>query len=161
MANTKKIKPVVLGLGNLLFQDEGIGIHAIDKLKKNGSLAGKAELIDGGTAGLMMLGLVENASRLIIVDAIDGNLAPGTIQRLEGAEVSIYASQKLYSHQMGFQEILDMAAERGKLPELIVLFGVQPASMNWSPSLSPVVSAVMPELMKQIIEQVEQWLLQE
>lgn len=147
-------KPVVLGLGNPLFSDEGVGIHIIHQLMAS-DFDARAELVDGGTDGLMLLSLVEEVSHLIVVDAISGNLPPGSIQKLELDDIPIYARQKLSPHQLSFQEVLALASMRDRLPQNMVLFGVQPATLEWGTELSPEVQAAVPVLIDMLNIQID------
>jgi len=157
MISTERQKPVVLGLGNPLFQDEGLGIHVIHQLM-GGRLGDRAELIDGGTDGLLLLGTVEGAGHLIVIDAIDGDFPPGTIKQLQGQEIPLFANAKLSPHQLGFQEVLALARMRGKLPEQIVLFGVQSESLEWGTELSPEVARSVPRVIDLVYKQIDNWL---
>jgi len=156
MKNIKKSRPVVMGLGNPLFQDEGLGIHVINELMA-GDLGARAELIDGGTDGLTLLGAVEDAKHLIVIDAIDGGLRPGTIKQLQNEEINHFARAKLSAHQLGFQEVLALAQMRGRYPEHIVLIGVQPQSLDWGTQLTSVVSRAVPQVMDMVYKQINYW----
>jgi hydrogenase maturation protease len=123
MTKLERKRPVVLGLGNPLFQDEGLGIHVIHQLMQ-GSLAEKADLVDGGTDGLMLLGTVEAAQHLLVIDAIDGGFPPGTIKQWEAEQIPLFTYGKISPHQLGFQEVLALARMRSKFPEQMILLGV-------------------------------------
>lgn len=144
-------KPVILGLGNPLFQDEGVGIHVILQLMQE-DLAQQADLIDGGTDALTLLGVVEEAENLIIIDAIDGGHDPGTLQVLQGEEIPLLLSSKISPHQIGFQEVLSLANLRGKSPSRVVLIGVQPESLEWGTELTPKVAQTIPRIRTMIHE---------
>ena len=109
-----RIKPVILGLGNPLFQDEGLGIHVIHQLMRE-EISQRADLIDGGTDALPLLGIVEDATELLIVDAINGNCLPGAIQRLEGSEIPLYLVGKPFSAPDRFSASLDLSQAAGTL----------------------------------------------
>lgn len=149
-------KPVVLGLGNLIFQDEGIGIHVINQLMK-GDMAKRAELIDGGTDGLLLLNTVETAENLLVIDAIDGLQKAGTIYRMEDDEIPILTKKKLSAHQLSFQEVLALAQFRGKFPKSLVLIGVQPKTLDWGTELTPDISKAIPKVIKLVHDQLEKW----
>jgi len=156
MINIERRKPVVLGLGNPLFQDEGLGIHVIYELMK-GQLAEQAELIDGGTDGLALLNTVEEAQQLLVIDAIDGGLAPGTIKRWQGDQIKLSAGSKISPHQLGFQEVLALAKMRGKMPSQMVLIGVQPRSLDWGTRLTAVTALTVPQIMDMVRKQIDTW----
>ena len=150
-------KPVVLGLGNPLFQDEGLGIHMIHQFMQEESNE-QAEFVDGGTDGMALLGVVEEAEHLLVIDAIDGGYPPGTIRRLAGAEIPRLVAGRMSAHQVGFQEVLALAGLRGKLPAHIVLLGVQPQSLDWGTELSPPVAKTLHCLADMVNEQLDVWL---
>lgn len=153
----KKIKPVILGLGNPLFQDEGLGIHLIHRLM-NEEISEQVDLIDGGTDALALLGIVEEAEYLLIIDAINGNSSPGTVGRLEGQEIPLFLTGKMSAHQIGFQEVLALGRLRGRLPAHLVLMGVQPQSLDWGTELTPTVYASLPRLTEMVYEQINRWM---
>lgn len=157
MISTKYSMPVVLGLGNPLFQDEGLGIYVIHQLME-GELAEQVELIDGGTDGLSLLGVVETAQQLLIIDAIDGGFPPGTIERREGLEIPLAAYAKVSQHQLGFQEVLGLAYLRGRLPADLVLIGVQPKALDWGTRLTATVARSVPRVKEMVYEQVASWM---
>lgn len=152
-----KNKPVVLGLGNPLFQDEGLGIHLIHQLMQD-STNEQVEFVDGGTDALALLGVVEEAEHLLIIDALDGDHPPGTIRQIAGEEIPFLATNKMSVHQIGFQEVLALANLRGRLPAHIVLIGVQPQSLDWGTELSPPVAQTLPCLTEMVYKQINAWL---
>jgi hydrogenase maturation protease len=151
-----KNKPVILGLGNPLFQDEGLGIHVIHQLL-NEEISDQVDLTDGGTDALALLGIVEEAEYLLIIDAVTSNSAPGTISRREGQEIPLFLSVKMSPHQIGFQEVLTLARLRGRLPASMVLMGVQPQSLDWGTELTSTVSGSLPRLTEMVYEQIKSW----
>ncbi|TCP61797.1 HyaD/HybD family hydrogenase maturation endopeptidase [Heliophilum fasciatum] len=150
-------KTIVLGLGNLLFSDEGIGVHAVQRLWQDYDFDDTVEVIDGGTLGLLLLEHVEEAERLLCIDAIASGREPGTLVRLEGEAIPAYLGVKMSQHQMGFQEVLGLARLRGTLPEAMVMVGIEPSSLEWGTSLTGTVEATMPRLVTAVIEQLQAW----
>ena len=135
---------VVLGLGNILNRDEGVGVHALRALETHLGPGAGVEAVDGGTIGLGLLTLVEGCEHLLILDAADGRRAPGALIELRGEEIPLYAGVKLSQHQVTFQEVLGLAKMRGRLPPHLHLIGVQPADLSLGLELSPVVAAAVP-----------------
>ncbi len=156
MINTKSPKPIVLGLGNPLFQDEGLGIHVIHQLMGS-MLSDRAELIDGGTDGLALLGIVEEAEHLIVIDAINGNFPAGTIKQFQGQEIPLNINAKFSPHQLGFQEVLFLARMRGKFPDQMVLLGVQSESLDWGTELTSQVASSVPRVIDLVHKQIDIW----
>ncbi len=138
---------LVLGIGNVLWADEGFGVRCVEALAAGWALPVGIELLDGGTQGLYLLPQVQAAERLLVFDAIDFGLPPGTLRVLEGADVpSFMGAKKMSLHQTGFQEVLAAAALSGRAPVETVLIGVQPVELeDFGGSLRPAVRARIPE----------------
>lgn len=118
---------LILGIGNILWADEGFGVRAADYLHTNWDYDDTVTIMDGGTQGIYLLQHVEGAELLVIFDAIDYGLEPGTLKLIEGDDVPNYMGAKKVSlHQTGFQEVLAMAEMLGRSPRELLLVGVQP-----------------------------------
>lgn len=150
------MRKIILGIGNLLNRDEGVGIHAVRALAPAEPI-GEYEVLDGGTLGLNLLPVVEEASHLIVLDAIDARKEPGTLIELARNEVPLFANIKMSQHQLSFQEVMGLAQVRGKLPEHLTLLGVQPADLAVGVDLSPTVAGVLPRLVARAIEIAKGW----
>ncbi len=150
---------LVLGIGNLLWADEGFGIRALEALHAQWRFRAGVRLLDGGTQGLYLLPYVEGCRRLVILDAVDYGLAPGSLKLVRDAEVPAFMGVKKMSlHQTGFQEILSLAALRGWQPEGLVLLGMQPEVLeDYGGSLSATVKARLPEVVEQAVAQLHEW----
>ncbi|MBV8047917.1 MAG: HyaD/HybD family hydrogenase maturation endopeptidase [Paludibacterium sp.] len=121
----------ILGLGNLLWADEGFGVRAAETLFARYALPDHVDVIDGGTQGLLLLPWIEQADSLILFDAIDFGLPPGTLHLCRDGAVPAYLTAKKMSlHQTGFSEVLALAELQGRLPRRIVLIGVQPVELE-------------------------------
>lgn len=161
---------VVLGIGNTLNRDEGVGVHAVRALEAHCSPSpdgrfsrqergpgGEIEFLDGGALGLNLLPIVEEASHLLILDAVDARQAPGAVIEMPGAEIPLFSGIKLSQHQVTFQEALGLAAVRGKLPPHLHLIGVQPADLEIGLELSPTVAAALPEVIRRASTVLAKW----
>ena len=139
MSTPKNI--LVLGIGNLLWADEGFGVRAVDEFHRNYEVPDNVTLMDGGTQGIYLVQYVRDADILIVFDAVDYNLPPGTLKLVEGDEVPKFMGVKKISlHQTGFQEVLMMAEMMDDAPEQLFLIGVQPEELDdYGGSLRPVV----------------------
>lgn len=155
--NTANIK--VLGLGNLLWADEGFGVRAAEMLYARYALPDNVEVIDGGTQGLLLLPYVEAASHLLLLDAIDFGLAPGTLKTYDDDAVPAYLTAKKMSlHQTGFSEVLGLAQLKGCQPEQLRLIGVQPAVLeDYGGSLSAPVRARLEETVALAARTLQDW----
>ncbi|HIE13123.1 MAG TPA: hydrogenase maturation protease [Desulfotomaculum sp.] len=150
---------LILGVGNVLLKDEGVGVHAVRELKKR-NYPPEVSIVDGGTAGLDLLYLVEDASRLIIIDATNGDAEPGAIFRFSPEELDDYVPSVSSSlHQIGLLEVLHLGRAMGVLPPTVI-FGVQPAVIDWGMELSQEVSRRLPQLVSLVEEEVNNWLSQ-
>ncbi|AOP44207.2 hydrogenase 1 maturation protease [Edwardsiella piscicida] len=150
---------VVMGLGNLLWADEGFGVRVAERLYAHYHWPEQVEIVDGGTQGLNLLGYVESASHLLILDAIDYGLAPGTLRTYAGEMVPAYLSAKKMSlHQSSFSEVLALADIRGHMPSRVALVGLQPALLDeYGGSLTEVARAQLPAAEQAALAQLADW----
>lgn len=134
---------LILGIGNVLWADEGFGIRTIETLHARYRFPDTVRIMDGGTQGIFLLPWVRNARRLLIFDAIDFGLEPGTLKIIRGNDVPRFmGAKKVSMHQTGFQEVLSAADLAGELPEELVLIGVQPELLDdYGGSLRPIIKA--------------------
>lgn len=144
-------KDLVLGVGNLLLSDEGIGIHAIRKLLDLQALSEEVEIIDGGTAGLNLLTYLEGVDRLVIIDAVETGGPPGTLIRLAGDRVPAYMALKVSPHEITLPDFLAAAKLRDLYPKEVVIWGMQPGSLEVSVDLSPAVEEKLGVLVDHVI----------
>ena len=138
-------KYVVLGLGNTLHSDDGVGPRAIEKLKSKLTLPEDVTLIEGGTLGLELLAYVWDCSYLLVLDAVDFGQPPGTLIRMSGQELHTLPSQGSV-HQLGVADLLVALRVLASRQPTVVLLGVQPATTDWGTELSPPVEAAMESL---------------
>ncbi len=138
---------LVLGIGNVLLTDEGVGIRAIKELERRYSFSVDVELMDGGTAGIELLRHISGRTHLIIIDAMKCGKPPGTVLRVEGEDVPAAFRTRISPHQLGLSDLLAAAMLTDELPENLVLFGVEPASLEPSLELSEKVEASLEKLL--------------
>jgi hydrogenase maturation protease len=150
---------LVLGIGNLLWADEGFGVRAVEALNRGWRFPAQVNLMDGGTQGLYLLPYVQEADALLVFDAVDYGDAPGTLREVTGDNVPRFmGAKKMSLHQTGFQEVLAAAALTGRLPQELVLIGVQPERLeDFGGSLSPIVLAQLPTALKIAHDWLERW----
>lgn len=147
---------VVIGLGNPLMADDGVGLAALERLRAAGVPAG-VELVDGGTWGMNLLPVIEAAERVLLVDAIDTGGEPGTLHVLERAQIPRYLATKISPHQVDLQDVLALAELRGTLPEQTVAVGLQPARVEMSCELSDAVHARLDDLVAAVTHRLAVW----
>jgi len=149
---------LVLGIGNVLWADEGFGVRAMEAFQERFETPAGVMLVEGGTQGLYLLEYVCGARRAIVFDAIDFGLPPATLRVFRDAEVPVWADTKMSLHQASFQELLSVAKLRGRFPESITLIGVQPAVLeDFGGSLSPGVRARLDEAVGIALAQLLAW----
>lgn len=151
------MRPIlILGLGNLLQGDDGIGCRVAQELERR-TLPDGVEVIDGGTPGVGLLNLFEGRERVIIIDAAEMGLEPGAFKRFEPQDVILTGSAQRFSlHRSGVADALALARElKLTLPEIVV-FGVQPAFVDWSDASSPPVQAAVPGIIDAVMKEVIQ-----
>jgi hydrogenase maturation protease len=157
MTNAEQPRTVVLGLGNMLMADDGVGLAALAKLDDEWFVPRGVSLVDGGTWGMNLLHIVEGADNLLVFDAIDVGGAPGAIVRLEGKDIPRFLAQKVSPHQIDLREVLALAELRGMVPEQLVALGIQPGRVEMSTTLSPVVEAHVDQLVHMAVAQLQRW----
>jgi hydrogenase maturation protease len=149
---------LVLGIGNLLWADEGFGVRAAEALHQRWQLPENVSVVDGGTQGLYLLDQVCAAQRLLVFDAVDYQLEPGALRVFRDAEVPVWSDTMMSLHQATFQELLALAKLRGRFPEHITLIGVQPVVLDdLGGSLSPRVRARIDEAIGIAIDELAAW----
>jgi len=140
---------LVLGIGNILWADEGFGVRAVETFHRRYALPDDVVLLDGGTQGLYLVNYVQEADDLLVFDAIDYGLEPGTLKIVRDDEVPKFTGAKKMSlHQTGFQEVLSAADLLGAYPKRLALIGCQPADLeDWGgPLTAPVAAAIAPAI---------------
>jgi len=144
-------KNLILGVGNLLLTDEGIGIHAVRKLLEMNGLPEDLEIVDGGTAGLDLLYYLEGVDRLVIVDAVETGGPPGTIVRLAGDKIPAYMALKISPHEITLPDFLAAAKLRDLYPKEVIVWGMQPQSLVVGVELSPALAQMLDSLVDHVV----------
>jgi hydrogenase maturation protease len=148
---------LVLGLGNLVRSDDGVGVHAALQLMSDPRLPSEVEVIDGGTQGLNLLPAITEATHVAAIDAVNAGVAPGTILRYEISELDTLPGSPSV-HQIGFADLLEALRWLDKSIQNFVLIGVQPEETEWGAKLSTTVEAALPKLIDTVISELEHWL---
>ena len=148
---------VVMGCGTPLMGDDGVGLVALERLRGAWSLGPGVELVDGGTWGMTLLPVLDDARRILILDAVDVGAAPGTLVRLEREAIPRMIQAKLSPHQIDLREVLALAELRGTLPEDTTVLGVQPGRVELDAGLSLEVAATVPELLEAVAAHLRGW----
>lgn len=146
---------VVLGVGNVLMSDEGVGVHAIGELERGWTFPAGVRLVDGGTSTNELLGDLENLDHLIVIDAVAAGREPAALMRLEGDAVPAAFTTKLSPHQVGIADLLATLKFLGRAPKHVVLYGVEPARLELDLALSQPVAARLDELCAQVVGELQ------
>ena len=147
-------KIMVMGVGNVLLSDEGLGVRFLDELGKQ-TLPPDVELLEGGTAGLELVHLIQEVDYLIVVDAINAKSEPGALFRFQPGDVKVFPDQYEVSfHQIGIVEVLAMANVLGHAPQTLI-FGIQPKTLDWGLEVSPEIQALFPRLCELVLEEID------
>jgi hydrogenase maturation protease len=154
----RRCEVLVLGIGNVLWADEGFGVRAVEALNAAYSFPAGVVLLDGGTLGLGLYEWVASARRVVVFDAIDFDLAPGTLKVLCGSEVPAWGRTRMSPHQTGFNDVLALAQLNGRAPRDIVAIGVQPVALDdFGGSLRAEVKARVQEAVEVAAGQLAAW----
>lgn len=134
---------LILGIGNVLWADEGFGVRCVEAMAERFALPENVRLLDGGTQGLYLLPDLEQADALIVFDAVDYGLAPGTLKVVRDDEVPAFmGAKKMSLHQTGFQDVIATAQLLGRCPARLVLIGCQPVELeDYGGGLRPLTAA--------------------
>ncbi|MBM3298851.1 MAG: HyaD/HybD family hydrogenase maturation endopeptidase [Deltaproteobacteria bacterium] len=151
-SNTETI--VVLGVGNILLKDEGVGVRVIEELQRRYSFPEQVKVIDGGTQGLWLLSTIQQAHHLIVVDAVLGGGEPGTLYRLQRDDLPKGLRAKQSAHDSDLVESLNLCSLLGEGPKTVVVFGIQPADIQpYGLELTEAVAARLEDLIQHVISE--------
>jgi hydrogenase maturation protease len=156
-SSIKKPLIVLLGVGNVLQTDDGVGVHVVNQMAQL-NLPDQVELVDGGTAGYDILSLIENRKLLIVIDAVDGGMEPGTLFRFTPDDVEHYQDRMNSLHQFGLMEAIRMARLTESAPEKTVIIGIQPSVVDWGMTLSDPVRQSVPKVIWTVLEEINAFL---
>jgi hydrogenase maturation protease len=147
----------VIGIGNVVRSDDGLGVQAIARLRERYAFGRDVELVEGGTAGLLLLPHLAAAGRAILVDAVDRGAAPGTLVRMDLADHGDAFSAGTTAHEAGLRDLLGAARLIGAWPQKLVLHGVQPRSTAVGIELTPAVAAAVEALVERVATELAAW----
>ncbi len=150
-------KTCVIGMGNILLRDEGVGVHAVEALKRKYDFPEEVRLLDGGTLGLDLLHLIEGMDGVLFIDAVNLKKSPGTIAVIEGEAIPSILEPKLSLHHVGLADLLFASSFLGTRPAKVALVGIQPEIMEIGLELSKTVMDRFEKLMQVIVEKLREW----
>jgi len=149
----------LIGIGNVLLQDERIGVHVVETIRETFSFSPEIEILDGGTLGLDLLPIIERYDRVLFVDAVNFGKEPGYIGVLEDDEIPATLFVKLSAHHVGLADLLSVAKLTGVLPQKTCLIGIQPqdSEFQFGLELSSHVSDKIDTMIHCVIEKLQEW----
>ena len=143
---------LVLGVGNILLGDEGIGVHVVRELEKE-KLPGNVELMDAGTALFSIVHLLKKRKKVIVIDAAKGGEEPGTIYRILSSQIENEHSKILSMHEMGLRECLVTLEQEGVFQDIVII-GVEPDLIDWGVQLSSRLQQKLPEIIRAVLSEI-------
>lgn len=147
----------MLGIGNILMNDDAAGVLVVQALAEKYIFSQELVILDGGTLGLDLLPHLEGVDRLLVVDAVETGGTVGSIARMTGDDIPLALATKVSPHQMGLKDLLLVADLQGYSPKEMVLWGVQPGSIEMDIELSPDVAKAVDILKVKVLEELERW----
>jgi len=151
------LRTLLLGIGNTLMNDDAAGVLVVQALAEKYNFSQELVVLDGGTLGLDLLPHLEGVDRLLVVDAVETGGAVGSIVRMTGDDIPMALATKVSPHQMGLKDLLLVADLQGYAPKEMVLWGVQPGSIEMDIELSPEVSKAVDILKDKVLEELSVW----
>ncbi|MCX6179824.1 MAG: HyaD/HybD family hydrogenase maturation endopeptidase [Chlorobiales bacterium] len=148
----------IIGLGNVLYGDEGFGVAALNSMQESATFPDSVHFIDGGTQGIYLLDYIESCDAVIVFDALIPLDYDRQVYVYRNEELPAFIHRKMSSHQMGFSEMLGIAKLHGKMPKEIVLIGVPPKDLELNIGLSPEISLLLPLAVEEGTAIVNRWL---
>jgi hydrogenase maturation protease len=144
----------VIGVGNILLKDDGIGVRVAEYIKEKKLLPPQIDIVDGGTGGLQLMPMIKDEDCLIIIDAVKGGDRPGSIYRFTIDDIPVHIAQKTSLHELGLQEVFAlMDLSEGKRPETVIIIGIEPGEVNYGMELSPELKAAVPKVAKIVVDE--------
>lgn len=150
-----EIKPIlILGIGNILLKDEGIGVHVANKLQGM-DLPPDVEVMEGGTMGLNLLFYIEGRKKVVVIDTVKAGDPPGTMYRFTDKDLAVKKELLRTAHGIDFSDVVQTSRFLGTKPEEIVFIGVEPFDMNEGLALSPLIESRIPALIQLVMKEIE------
>jgi hydrogenase maturation protease len=148
------LSTLILGIGNVLLTDEGVGVRTLNELQRRFTFSEDVELLDGGTSGIELLRHIQDHDNLIIIDCMTYDQPPGTVYRVENEDVPSVFRTRISPHQLGLSDLLAAAMLTDRTPKNLVLFGVEPESVDIGLELTETVEKSLAKLIQAVVEEV-------
>jgi len=155
--NIKEPTITVLGLGNILMTDEGVGVHTINEFEKRYTVPDYVEIVDGGAAGLDLIPFIEGREKVLMVDAVNFDREPGYIDLLENDAIPIRLTQKASMHHLGLMDVLCIVRMSGNIPKELCIIGIQPKSLDLGIDMTKEIWDKVNDLIERIVAKLREW----
>ncbi len=152
-----KSRTCLIGLGNILMQDDGVGVHAAMEIERRFRFTPEIDIVDGGTLGLSLLPLIEGYARVLFVDAVEAGLEPGAIVVREGEQVPALMGSQVSVHQAGLADLMYAARLAGVMPPEVCLVGIQPQAVDLGLETTALLQDKQEELIRTVIARLGAW----
>ncbi|MEA3290745.1 MAG: HyaD/HybD family hydrogenase maturation endopeptidase [Pseudomonadota bacterium] len=150
MRNTNK-KILIIGMGNVLMQDEGVGVRAVEELESRYVIPREVVVVDGGTTGMELFEPIRNCDRLIVADAVNTGSPAGSLARIANEEIPAFFQTKLSNHQLGLSDLLALLTLKGEVPEHVAIIGMVPHSLENKLGLTPEATAGLAAMVEMLV----------
>lgn len=147
------MRAVVLGIGNTILTDEAAGVRVVEALERGYALPANVLAIDGGTSGMEMIEDLSDLDFLIVVDVVKTGAAPGTVVKIDGADIPVFFRSKLSPHQIALPDVLASLELLGTMPREIIVLGVEPISLELGMEMTTTVAERIPQLVGMVVEE--------
>jgi hydrogenase maturation protease len=155
---SSNLEVVVLGLGNILMEDEGIGVHAVNHLEENYHFKPEIEIVDGGTSGLDLLPFFGTDKSILLIDAVNFDMAPGTVGVIEGDDILAQLDPKISLHHLGLSDLISISELTDRKAKKMTLLGIQPESMeNLDLEMTETIKGVFNKVVENALRILKEW----
>ena len=153
MATTRNI--LVIGMGNVLMQDEGVGVRAVEELENQYIIPAGVKVVDGGTAGMELFEPIRDCEQLIVADAVNTGDAYGTLERIVNDQIPAFFQTKLSNHQLGLSDLLGLLKLKGEMPDHVAIIGMVPHSLEQKLGLTPEAEIGLDAMVEMLVSELE------
>ena len=158
---SSKSEVVVLGLGNILMEDEGIGVHAVRHLEEHYRFEPEIEIVDGGTSGLDLLPFFGPEKSILLIDAVNFDMPPGTVGLLEDDNILAQLDPKISMHHLGLSDLISISELTDRKARKMTLLGIQPESMaNLDLEMTDTIKGVFQKVIDNALRILDAWGIQ-
>ena len=147
----------IIGLGNILMTDEGVGGHVVNEFERRYTVPEHVEIVDGGAAGLGLIPFIEGREKVLMVDAVNFDQEPGYIETIENDEIPVRLTLKASMHHLGLMDVLCIVRMSGNIPKDLCIIGIQPKSLELGLDMSPEIWDKKDILIERIVSKLREW----